>query len=55
MNPTEKALWSAESHLPGAVTLDDVAQSSGVTRLSSRSCSSELHAQRALDALVGEA
>ncbi|TIQ53744.1 MAG: AraC family transcriptional regulator, partial [Mesorhizobium sp.] len=29
MNPTEKALWFVEGHLPEAVSLDDVAKSSG--------------------------
>lgn len=44
MNPTEKALWFVESHLPDAVTLDDVAQSSGVSRF---------HVTRAFGAATG--
>ncbi|MBZ9904998.1 AraC family transcriptional regulator [Mesorhizobium sp. BR115XR7A] len=44
MNPTEKALWFVESHLPEAVTLDDVAQSSGVSRF---------HVTRAFGAATG--
>jgi AraC family transcriptional regulator len=32
MNPTERALWFVESHLPEAITLDDVAERSGVSR-----------------------
>ncbi|NUS21417.1 MAG: AraC family transcriptional regulator [Mesorhizobium sp.] len=32
MNPTEKALWFVESHLPDAISLDEIAQSSGVSR-----------------------
>ncbi|MBZ9757954.1 AraC family transcriptional regulator [Mesorhizobium sp. ESP6-5] len=44
MNPTEKALWFIESHLPEAVTLDDVAQSSGVSRF---------HVTRAFGAATG--
>ncbi|MER8849724.1 MULTISPECIES: AraC family transcriptional regulator [Mesorhizobium] len=44
MNPTEKALWFVESHLPEAVTLDDVAQSSGASRF---------HVTRAFGAATG--
>ncbi|PZV37024.1 AraC family transcriptional regulator [Mesorhizobium kowhaii] len=44
MNPTEKALWFVESHLPEAVSLDDVAQSSGVSRF---------HVTRAFGAATG--
>ncbi|RUX00748.1 AraC family transcriptional regulator, partial [Mesorhizobium sp. M8A.F.Ca.ET.059.01.1.1] len=44
MNPTEKALWFVESHLPEAVTLDDVAHSSGVSRF---------HVTRAFGAATG--
>ncbi|MBZ9741349.1 MULTISPECIES: AraC family transcriptional regulator [unclassified Mesorhizobium] len=44
MNPTEKALWFVESHLPDVVTLDDVAQSSGVSRF---------HVTRAFGAATG--
>ena len=43
-NPTEKALWFVESHLPEAVSLDDVAQSSGVSRF---------HVTRAFGAATG--
>ncbi|TPN01355.1 AraC family transcriptional regulator [Mesorhizobium sp. B2-1-3A] len=44
MNPTEKALWFVESHLPEAISLDDVAQSSGVSRF---------HVTRAFGAATG--
>ncbi|MDX8482359.1 AraC family transcriptional regulator [Mesorhizobium sp. VK24D] len=44
MNPTEKALWFVESHLPDAISLDDVAQSSGVSRF---------HVTRAFGAATG--
>ncbi|RWB24424.1 MAG: AraC family transcriptional regulator [Mesorhizobium sp.] len=44
MNPTEKALWFVESHLPEAVSLDDVAKSSGVSRF---------HVTRAFGAATG--
>lgn len=44
MNPTEKALWFVESHLPEAVSLDDIAQSSGVSRF---------HVTRAFGAATG--
>ena len=44
MNPTEKALWFVESHLPDAVSLDDVAASSGVSRF---------HVTRAFAAATG--
>lgn len=44
MNPTEKALWFVESHLPDAVSLDDVAASSGVSRF---------HVTRAFGAATG--
>ena len=32
MNPVAKALWFIESHLDQDITLDDVADSSGVSR-----------------------
>ncbi|RUU25112.1 AraC family transcriptional regulator [Mesorhizobium sp. M6A.T.Ce.TU.016.01.1.1] len=44
MNPTEKALWFVESHLPESVSLDDVAKSSGVSRF---------HVTRAFGAATG--
>ncbi|RWF71352.1 MAG: AraC family transcriptional regulator [Mesorhizobium sp.] len=44
MNPTEKALWFVESHLPEAISLDDVAKSSGVSRF---------HVTRAFGAATG--
>ncbi|TGT97346.1 AraC family transcriptional regulator, partial [bacterium M00.F.Ca.ET.163.01.1.1] len=44
MNPTEKALWFVESHLPDAISLDDVATSSGVSRF---------HVTRAFGAATG--
>lgn len=44
MDPTEKALWFVESHLPEAISLDDVAQSSGVSRF---------HVTRAFGAATG--
>ena len=44
MNPTEKALWFVESHLPEAISLDDVAHSSGVSRF---------HVTRAFGAATG--
>jgi len=44
MNPTEKALWFVESHLPEVISLDDVAQSSGVSRF---------HVTRAFGAATG--
>ncbi|RWF70661.1 AraC family transcriptional regulator, partial [Mesorhizobium sp.] len=44
MNPTEKALWFVESHLPDAISLDDVAASSGVSRF---------HVTRAFSAATG--
>jgi len=44
MNPTEKALWFVESHLPEAISLDDVAASSGVSRF---------HVTRAFGAATG--
>jgi AraC family transcriptional regulator len=44
MNPTEKALWFVESHLPNAISLDDVAASSGVSRF---------HVTRAFGAATG--
>ncbi|TIS67979.1 MAG: AraC family transcriptional regulator, partial [Mesorhizobium sp.] len=44
MNPTEKALWFVESHLPDAISLDDVAASSGVSRF---------HVTRAFGAATG--
>nr|WP_277569103.1 AraC family transcriptional regulator [Mesorhizobium ciceri] len=44
MNPTEKALWFVEGHLPEAVSLDDVAKSSGVSRF---------HVTRAFGAATG--
>ncbi|RUX42085.1 AraC family transcriptional regulator, partial [Mesorhizobium sp. M4A.F.Ca.ET.050.02.1.1] len=44
MHPTEKALWFVESHLPDAISLDDVAQSSGVSRF---------HVTRAFGAATG--
>src|SRR5438105_15147270 len=44
MNPTEKALWFVESHLPAKISLDDVAASSGVSRF---------HVTRAFGAATG--
>ncbi|WP_027170179.1 AraC family transcriptional regulator [Mesorhizobium sp. WSM3224] len=44
MNPTEKALWFVESHLPDDISLDDVAASSGVSRF---------HVTRAFGAATG--
>ena len=44
MNPTEKALWFVESHLPDAISLDEIAQSSGVSRF---------HVTRAFAAATG--
>ncbi|TIQ94367.1 AraC family transcriptional regulator [Mesorhizobium sp.] len=44
MNPTEKALWFVESHLPDAISLDNVAASSGVSRF---------HVTRAFSAATG--
>lgn len=44
MNPTEKALWFVESHLPEPITLDDVAERSGVSRF---------HVTRAFGAATG--
>ncbi|WFP74689.1 AraC family transcriptional regulator [Mesorhizobium sp. WSM4906] len=44
MNPTEKALWFVESRLPDAISLDDVAASSGVSRF---------HVTRAFGAATG--
>src|SRR5580765_3929021 len=44
MNPTEKALWFVESHLPEAISLDDVAANSGVSRF---------HVTRAFGAATG--
>ncbi|MEA2887427.1 MAG: AraC family transcriptional regulator, partial [Bradyrhizobium sp.] len=32
MNPAQKALWFIESHLAGALTLDEVAAVAGVSR-----------------------
>src|SRR5437868_15472713 len=32
MNPAQKALWYIESHLAGALTLDEIAAIGGVTR-----------------------
>lgn len=44
MNSTEKALWFVESHLPEPITLDDVAERSGVSRF---------HVTRAFGAATG--
>jgi len=44
MNPTEKALWFVESHLPDAISLDEIAASSGVSRF---------HVTRAFGAATG--
>lgn len=44
MNPTEKALWFVESHLPDAIDLDEIAASSGVSRF---------HVTRAFGAATG--
>ncbi|TPI82614.1 AraC family transcriptional regulator [Mesorhizobium sp. B2-8-9] len=44
MNPTEKALWFVESHLPDAISLNEIAASSGVSRF---------HVTRAFGAATG--